>query len=74
MRLCQRRSSLRFCATGLTGLRRCRCGGAAFARWVLTRQGKLPSQFGLGEGDVWEAQLCVGDNDGLGGLPLEEAA
>lgn len=25
-------------------------------------------------GDVWEAQLCGGDNDGWGGTPPEEAA
>jgi hypothetical protein len=61
-------SSLEFCATGLTCLRRCRCGGAACARWVFTRQGKLLGQFGWG-GWGWEVQLRVGDNDGLGGLP-----
>lgn len=27
--------------------------------------------WGVGGGDMWEAQLCVGEDDGLGTLPQE---
>lgn len=65
--------SVQFCAADLACLRRCRCGGAAYeARWEFSGQGKLLSEFGgLGGGDTWEAQLCVGEDDGLGALPQE---
>lgn len=32
-------------------------------------RGSCRASLGWGGGNVWEAQLCVGDNDGLGGLP-----
>lgn len=62
-------SSLQFGPPGLACLRRCKCGGVACeARREFGRQGMLLSELGR---NVWESQLCVGEGDGLGGLPQE---